>query len=177
MIDDETRSRPPGFDFTATAASIRGLRPALPRDTPAVQRLIATIFADYDYVLDVEREDPHLRDPGGYFRATGGEFWVVENAAGEIVATVAVYLHTDAAELKSLYVAAPVRRAGLGRRLTELVLGYARQCGRRTLFLWSDTRFSDAHRLYEKLGFVRDGVRNICCANEFAEYHFTRATG
>lgn len=165
------------MDLPARESPIPGLRPAEPRDTPAIQLLIATVFADYGYVLDVEREDPHLRDPGGYFRVGGGEFWVVEGAAGEIIATVAVELHAQAAELKSLYVAAPHRRAGLGRRLTTLALAFARRHGRATAFLWSDTRFSDAHRLYEKLGFVRDGVRNVRCVNEFAEYHFTGATG
>ncbi|MBI4716730.1 MAG: GNAT family N-acetyltransferase [Planctomycetes bacterium] len=150
------------------------LRAATPDDTPGIHALIAGVFADYGYVLDVEREDPHLRDPGVYFRSNGGEAWVVEEEE-VIVACAAVALHAQAAELKSLYVSATRRRRGWGRRLVQMAMEHARRAGRASMFLWSDTRFAEAHRLYESLGFRRTGERNTVCTNTFSEYRFERS--
>ena len=47
------------------------------------------------------------------------------------------------------------RRAGLGSRLCELVETHARHRRVRFVELWTDTRFTDAHRLYERRGYVR----------------------
>lgn len=149
------------------------VRPARPEDTPAIHALIARVFADYDYILDVVQEDAHLRDPGPYFRSSGGEFWVVEQD-GRIIATCAVHLHPEAGELKSLYVAHEHRRRGWGRRLTQMTIEHARRAGRPRMFLWSDTRFVEAHRLYESLGFVRSGLREIRSTNSFSEYRYER---
>ncbi|MBV9209239.1 MAG: GNAT family N-acetyltransferase, partial [Acidobacteria bacterium] len=86
------------------------LRPTVPEDVPAILSLIDGIFAEYDCKLDAENEDRHLLAPGPYFRASGGEFWVVEDEEGAILATVAVALHEDAGELKALYVHPKLRR-------------------------------------------------------------------
>lgn len=43
--------------------------------------------------------------------------------------------------------------------------------------LWSDTRFEDAHRLYERLGFQRGGERELDDVNETTEYRYERAVG
>jgi GNAT superfamily N-acetyltransferase len=60
-------------------------------------------------------------------------------------------------ELKSLYVAAPARHAGLGAALAHRVEREARRRGAASVELWTDTRFTDAHRLYERLGYVATG--------------------
>ena len=122
-------------------------RPVTQADTNAVIRLIGEVWAEYDCVLDTDIEEKHLLDPGTYFRSRGGDFWVVEED-GRIVATVAVMFEDGVPELKSLYVAREGRRKGLGERLTRMVEDFARERGAKEIVLWSDTRFSDAHRLY-----------------------------
>ena len=104
-------------------------RPTTPADVPRILDLIRDVFAEYGCVLDAENEDTYLLNPGPYFREHGGEFWVVEEA-GQIIATVAIILHQDAGELKCLYVHRDHRRQGWGRRLSELVLDFARQAGK-----------------------------------------------
>ncbi len=148
------------------------IRPAAPADTPAIHALIGGIFAEYGYTLDLEREDPHLQAPGPYFRAAQGEFWVACRES-RLAGTVAAARHADVLELKSLYVDPGQRRAGLGRRLCEQVLAFARAAGCGRVELWSDTLFIDAHRLYERLGFMRDGQREQHLTNRFSEYHYT----
>ena len=146
-------------------------RPAVPEDVPGIHALIGEVYAEYDCVLNVEPDEPHLLEPGAYFRAHGGEFWVVEEN-GRIGATVAIMLHEDSGELKSLYVHSSLRRQGWGRRLTELAIDYARAAGRQKMILWSDTRFLDAHRLYRSMGFHETGVRELHDSNNTVEYGF-----
>ena len=147
------------------------LRPTIPQDVPGILSLIAGVFAEYDCTLDAENEDTHLLNPGPYFRARGGEFWVVEDE-GVVRATGAVLLHPDAGELKSLYVHPALRRQGWGRRLTELAIDYARQHAKPRMILWSDTRFRDAHRLYRSMGFHQFGERDLHDSNNSREYGF-----
>ena len=148
------------------------LRPTVPEDVPAILSLIDGIFAEYDCKLDAENEDRHLLAPGPYFRASGGEFWVVEDEEGAILATVAVALHEDAGELKALYVHPKLRRHGWGRRLTELAVNHARRASRPRMFLWSDTRFQAAHKLYRRMGFKEFGERDLHDSNNSREFGF-----
>lgn len=147
------------------------LRPTQPEDVPGILALIGGIFREYDCVLDAENEDTHLLDPGNYFRLRGGEFWVVEGE-GKIVATVGYTVHDGVAELKSLYVHPDLRRQGWGERLTQLVIGNARakNCGR--IALWSDTRFTNAHKLYRRLGCQPMGERDLHDSNNSREFGF-----
>ena len=149
-------------------------RPTIPEDVPGILALIGEVYSEYDCVLDAETEERHLLEPGPYFRAHGGEFWVVEDG-GSIGATAAVLLHEDAGELKSLYVHTTLRRQGWGRRLTMLAIDYARSHGKPKMILWSDTRFLDAHRLYRSLGFREMGTRELHDSNNSVEYGFEMA--
>ena len=151
------------------------LRPTVTADAPAIYQLIDEVYREYGCRFNLLADEPHLLAPGPYMRVRGGEFWVLERA-GEILATVAVKLYpNDAAELKTLYVSPKLRRQGWGRRLSEMVMDYARTHGRRRMILWSDTRFLDAHRLYRKLGFRQlDKVRALHDSNNSLEYGFER---
>ena len=146
-------------------------RPTVSEDVPGILNLIAGIYAEYDCVLDAENDERHLLEPGTYFRTHGGEFWVVEDN-GIIRATVAVMLHDDAGELKTLYVHPSLRRQGWGRRLTELAMDYARSRGKTKMILWSDTRFLDAHSLYRSMGYREIGIRELHDSNNSVEYGF-----
>ena len=147
------------------------LRPTVPEDTPGILALIGEVYAEYGCVLDAETDERHLLEPGPYFRAHGGEFWVVEEG-GRIRATVAVILGENAGELKTLYVHSSLRRQGWGRKLTMLAIDYARAGGKWKMILWSDTRFLDAHRLYRSMGFHETGVRELHDSNNSVEYGF-----
>jgi ribosomal protein S18 acetylase RimI-like enzyme len=151
------------------------VRPTIPEDVPSILALINGVFAEYCCVLNVA-EDTHLLAPGPFFRTGGGEFWVVADD-GRVLATVAVLLHSDAAELKCLYVHPALRRQGWGRRLCELAMNHARQAGRTAMMLWTDTRFAGAQRLYEGLGFVRCGERELHDSNNTREFGYERMLG
>ena len=133
--------------------------------------LVSEVFAEYGLILNAAIDEPRLLEADTYFRGSGGEFWVVE-LDGTIRATGAVYLHGEAGELKSLYVHSTLRRRGVGRGLTQMSIDYARAAGKRRMFLWSDTRFRDAHRLYRNMGFREFGLRVLDDSHDSTEIGF-----
>jgi putative acetyltransferase len=148
------------------------IRPATQADVKQIVKLIGDVWAEYDCVLDTNIEEQYLLTPAEYFHAKNGEFWVVEDN-GEIAATCAVQMHDEnTAELKSLYVNKDFRKHGLGQRLTEMTIDFARSKGAIEMVLWSDTRFIAAHRLYERLGFERTGQRKLDDINDTIEFGF-----
>ena len=139
--------------------------------------LLALCFAEYPgCYVDPHDDLPDLRRPGTSFAARGGAFWVVEDARGRVCACVAVdHPEPNTAELHRLYVRPDCRRQGLGQQLVALVEDHARNHGARHVFFWSDTRFTDAHRLYERLGYVRDGrTRDLGDISNSVEFRFDK---
>jgi GNAT superfamily N-acetyltransferase len=63
--------------------------------------------------------------------------------------------------LERLYVRGAARGKGAGSALLRTVLEAARAAGRRRLAIWSDKRFADAHRLYERFG-ARVVAERVC---------------
>jgi ribosomal protein S18 acetylase RimI-like enzyme len=59
------------------------------------------------------------------------------------------------AELARLAVAETARRRGIGRRLVERCAVEGRGLGADAIALWSRPYQTDAHRLYESLGYER----------------------
>jgi len=177
---------------TMTRELVSGVRAVRDDDAEALQQLIRTTWSEYPgCVLDVDAEEPWLRAPARAYDAAGKRFWVVEGdravrggdrTAGDGAATVLACVGLrpdedaeDAFELKSLYVAAEARRSGLGRALTRLVERQAREDGRPKGRLWTDTRFHDAHRLYERLGWTRTGAqRDLHDLSNTTEYEMVR---
>lgn len=150
------------------------IRPVTKSDVPQIIELIGAAWAEYECVLDVEREETYLLAPGEYFRARGGEFWVAEES-GAVRATIAVsMLDAKTAELKSLYVKKDFRKKGLGKALTGLAVNFAQNKAAAEIILWSDTRFTRAHRLYERLGFERCGERELNDLNNSKEFGFKK---
>ncbi len=162
--------------------AIRGLRD---EDALDVIELIAGVFGEYQgCVTDVDGEMPELRRLASYYAEHGGAGWTVLRG-DRVVGTVGYVLH-DApagaagplAELKKLYVHRTERGSGLAASLLDRVESAARAAGAATIELWSDTRFTRAHRFYDKRGYARGPMtRDLHDASHTTEYHFARALG
>ena len=96
----------------------------------------------------------HLDTPYESIIAPGGEiFFALDN--DRVVGTCAAIPHAqNHVEIAKLAVDPDARGQGIGRRLTEAVVAYARQIHAQTLFLVSNTRLKTALKLYESLGFA-----------------------
>jgi putative acetyltransferase len=153
------------------------IRRAADHDAQDLFGLLALCFADYPGCFVDPHEDlPDLRAPESSFDRKGGAFWVVEDERGRICACVAVdYPGAGMAELHRLYVRPDQRRRGLGETLVRLAEDHARGQGAATMVFWSDTRFTTAHRLYERLGYRQAGeTRDLGDISNSVEFRFEK---
>lgn len=153
------------------------IRAAQDDDSAALVGLLAEIFAEYEgCILDIDGEMPELRRPASYASATCSRWWVAE-IDGHLVGSACACPSEEAGavELKRLYVAASARRRGLGEHFVGLVEQEATRRAARTVFLWTDTRFRDAHRLYERMGYSRaPKTRALHDASSSIEYRYDK---
>jgi GNAT superfamily N-acetyltransferase len=85
-------------------------------------------------------------------------------------------LSSAVTELERLYVNRRWRRQGLAAVLADLVENSAAEGGAREIELWSDSRFADAHRFYERHGYLRRGPdRELGDLSQTREHHFVKA--
>ena len=110
----------------------------------AAQLGVSLCFQDFD------RELATL--PGAYAPPRGG-LWLAGPDDAPIGCIALRPLDGDTAELKRLYVAPAARGTGLGRRLAETAIGYARDTGYRAIKLDTLAQMEAARALYARLGF------------------------
>ena len=163
--------------MTATVEAVPHLRPASDDDGWDVIALIGACWSEYaGCVMDVHGECPDLLAPARAYRDLGGAFWVATDACATVVATVGWRpLASGAVELERLYVNPRWRRRGVAATLAGLVEQTAAERQLGTIELWSDSRFEDAHRFYERRGYVRSGRdRDLGDLSRTRELHFVK---
>ncbi len=138
--------------------ALPALRAGRDADAPAIIALIGACWAEYPgCVMDMERENHELLALGTYYAERGGALWVAEGQ-GALAGMVATCPLADGTwELCKMYVSGAARGAGLAQALVATAEAHARAGGATRMALWTDTRFTRAHRFYEKLGYLRDG--------------------
>lgn len=153
------------------------LREVRDEDETTLIALVEAAYAEYPgCVLDLPGIDADLVSPASSAARAGTVLWVVADE-GRVVGSVGAGARSDdgQVELKRLYVAASHRRRGLAAGLVELVEQHAHDVHATTVDLWSDTRFTDAHRLYERLGYRPTGrTRDLHDPSNTTEYQFQR---
>jgi len=164
------------IDHPALDASLT-IRDARDDDAAGLIELIDATFAEYPgCVLDVDGEMPQLRAIASAFAEMNGRFWTAHRD-GVLVGCggLAPAHEGPGIELKHLYVAKSARRMGLGTAFVRLIEDEARRREARFIELWSDTRFLDAHRLYERLGYARlPDTRELRDLSNSVEFHFNK---
>ncbi|GHO86391.1 GNAT family N-acetyltransferase [Dictyobacter formicarum] len=141
------------------------IRQATRADVPAIVRLLA------DDILGKQREYDQDPLPQAYYTAferidrdPNNELIVVD-LAGEVIGTLQFTLipllsfqGSTRAQIEAVRVDQRYRSHGIGRYLFEWAIERARQSGCRLVQLTTNASRADAHRFYERLGFVSSHV-------------------
>jgi putative acetyltransferase len=154
------------------------IRPVIDADAQDLFGLLSLCYAEYPgCFVDPHDDLPDLISPSTSYAETEGAFWAVEDERGRVCACVAVdFPKSGTAELHRLYVRSDQRGQGLGSLLVRQAESHARVRGAERIVLWSDTRFTTAHRLYKRLGYTQiDGQRQLTDISKSAEYRFEKA--
>jgi DNA-binding MarR family transcriptional regulator/predicted GNAT family acetyltransferase len=101
--------------------------------------LVAGIIADFQRGHDLAREGCWIAELDG---APAGAVMLVDTGNG-------------IAKLRLLIVEPHARGRGIGRRLVEHCIKFARDGGYRKIVLWTQSVLTDARHIYEGAGFVR----------------------
>ena len=131
-------------------------------DTPAQIEAVRALFREYADSLDVDLcfqnfEAELAGLPGEYASPAGALLLaLLDGAAAGCVAMrpLPESDHTNACEMKRLYVRRAFRRFGLGRLLTQQLMDLAVQAGHSCMLLDTLDDMEAARGLYTSLGFV-----------------------
>ena len=137
------------------------VRPAHDEELALVGELTYAAYAADGHVSSADGYAAHLRDAAT--RAAEAELYVAE-LEGEVVGTVtfcpqgsafAEIAQPGEGEFRMLAVDPRSRRRGVAEALVSLCTERSRELGYDAVVLSSLTGQTDAHRLYERLGFTR----------------------
>lgn len=93
----------------------------------------------------------------------------------ELIATYAVKIKDETAELKRVYVKSNYRGKGIAKQISNDAFEYVKGLGIKKLDIWSGTHCSAAHNLYQKLGAIKtDQQRELGGRDQVVEYHFEK---
>ncbi len=101
------------------------------------EALVARIVADYAAGHEADREGA----------------WIAEHAGKRVGCVFCVRKDDETAQLRILLVTPEARGLGLGRRLVDHTVEFARAAGYRRMVLWTNDPLAAARRIYLARGF------------------------
>jgi DNA-binding MarR family transcriptional regulator/GNAT superfamily N-acetyltransferase len=123
------------------------------------EALVARIVADY-----VDTHEPRRENA-----------WIAEVNGRPVGCVLCVRRDDDVAQLRLLLVEPAARGMGMGSRLVDECVRFARRAGYRQIMLWTNDVLVDAQRVYEKAGFeLRDQAPHHSFGHDLVEQTWWR---
>lgn len=123
------------------------------------EALVARIVADYADHRDTEREHA----------------WIAEVDGAPVGCVFCMKQDDTTAQLRLLLVEPRARGLGIGGRLVEECLRFARRAGYQQIMLWTNDVLADARRIYQRAGFTLvDEEPHHSFGRDLVGQHWTR---
>ena len=152
------------------------LRLARNKDSEQIIKLIRKCFKDYqNCFLDVDNDSPELKYVYSYFNGQKGKFWVLEDKKIIIGCMGYLPIKKNEIEIHKLYIDQKFRKKGLAKLLVKKVETIALRENKSKVFLWTDTRFKEAHKMYSKMNYKKSKkTRKLDDISDTVEYNFVK---
>jgi GNAT superfamily N-acetyltransferase len=148
------------------------IRVARPDDVPAIIAFATEVLAEFGLTFGSGAvTDDQLRGLPRSYADHGGAFWVaIDVNTRDLLGTAGVFPVDEATyELRKMYLAPAARGCGVGARLLEQAVAFARAVGGRRMVLDTVEAMTRAIAFYEAHGFVRDDsqIRGARCSRGY----------
>lgn len=148
----------------AAGFSGAAVRRAAKADTIAARELVFAILGEYGFTPEPNATDADLMDLEAGFLAEGGMFDVAVLPDGTLVGCCGMKILGDGRlELRKMYVRRDMRGQGLGQRLLDRALSWARARSHPRVELETASVLKEAIALYRKAGFAQRPGRPDTC--------------
>ena len=102
--------------------------------------------------------------------------WIADARGARAGSVLCARRDETTAQLRLLLVEPAFRGQGLGRRLVDECLAFARSAGYARIVLWTNDALADARRIYERAGFVLDEEgRHTSFGHDLVEQTWSRS--
>ncbi len=115
-------------------------------------RTLNEAWIERHFVLE-EKDRETLGDPWTHILDKGGHILMAERAARKIGCCALIALADGRFEVAKMTIAESERGQGLGRKLLDYVVEFAREKGVSALYLETNTKLRNAIGIYEAVGF------------------------
>lgn len=137
---------------------VAGSGAAMAADAAAIRGVVRAVLWEMGLRRDADADDDDLRNLAASYLSRGGTFDLAVDAAGQVVGCCGVYplngrRDSPACELRKMALLPAWRGQGLGRRLLERAVAFARGRGYERIELDTASSLKEAIALYRSTGF------------------------
>lgn len=127
------------------------VRPFQPGDEVAFRELNEAWISKYFTIEAAER--PYLEDPVGSIIDAGGFIFMATAGRVPVGCCALLPMEPGAFEVAKMAVTENLRGRGIGRKVLEYAIAYAKKIGATRLYLETNRKLANAIHLYESIGF------------------------